>query len=739
MSFQGLFISLSGMQASQTGLNITNQNIANTNTENYSRKLVNQNDANTLYIAQKDIPSGVYVEEITRAKNFFLDLQYRNHVSDSNYYGELSEVSSNLNDLLGTPGNITINEKLQDFFVAANDLSANPELPTLKTTFVNAARALTDSFNTLDESMAKVKEDIDTMPNGILNSAVQDLNTMLDSVSNVQKQINLLKAIGRDATSLQDQRDALLDDLNGLIDLQIELGQDGEFYQVRADLYPTTVPNPPEAEVVGNIAFTNPDTNIGAIAPGNNTLDLSINDGVNPTMNFVVNFEDNSSAREVVERINQTFKNQGGVGSIASLDEDNQIFLSNRLIEGSVINTTSEITINAGSTAAATLGLAAPQTVNGVSPINVILLDSSGKTYDIEVDPGNGTSDPHPAKLMLFDQNGVEAGTIVTTTGKITGLIDSTNQRVPQMRKELSDFAMAIKDTVNGLFRIGNQLDGSPGVDLFTGNSAGDFAVANNILNDNSLIALGETTVSGIGSGDNTIINRLAELFFKDTAVISDTKQAEKLFLRADSNTRIQSSLALIPGENITVDFNGLIDDGGTLMNAGNNGIGADGMVRIEFVNAAGAVVSTQFPNSGNPPPNDKVSWSGAVPAGTAFLRFSSNAGNAANNFNDNDLTDNFGHFSIDIYQNAAGVSQNLNTKMAKTIGSLGQIASIDIENRDTSNTLREAIDNQRKSISGVSLEEEAANLLVYQNAFSANARAFSSMNSILDEILRIL
>ena len=76
---------------------------------------------------------------------------------------------------------------------------------------------------------------------------------------------------------------------------------------------------------------------------------------------------------------------------------------------------------------------------------------------------------------------------------------------------------------------------------------------------------------------------------------------------------------------------------------------------------------------------------------------------------------------------------------MAKTIGSLGQIASIDIENRETSETLEEAIDNQRKSISGVSLEEEAANLLVFQNAFSANARAFSTMNQILDEVLRIL
>ena len=241
--------------------------------------------------------------------------------------------------------------------------------------------------------------------------------------------------------------------------------------------------------------------------------------------------------------------------------------------------------------------------------------------------------------------------------------------------------------------------------------------------------------MEGIGSGDNSIISELSDLFFNDTAVISDTRQAEKIFLRADSNTRIQSNLALIPGESISIDFTGLVDDGGSSFNAGDNNLGGDGLVRIEFVDAAGAVVLTDYPNAGGAPPNDTVSWSGNVPAGTAFLRFSSND----TSFNDNDLTDNFGHFAIDIYQSSAGISKNFNTKMAKSIGNLGQIANIDEQNRETANTLSTAIDNQRKSISGVSLEEEAANLLLYQNAFSANARAFNAMNDILDEILRIL
>lgn len=747
MSFQGLLISLSGMQASQTGLNVTNQNIANTNTENYSRKMVTQNDANTLYIAEKDIPSGVYVEEITRAKNFFLDLQYRNHIADAAYYDELSTVSSNINDLLGDPNNITINEKLQDFFTAANDLAANPELETLRTTFVNAARALTESFQALDESMVKIKENIDTMPNGILNAAVDDLNSQLEAVADVQKQINLLRAIGRDATSLQDQRDALLDELNRSIDLDIKLGQDGEFYQVRANLYEdTAVGTPGEPQLNGNIAFTNPDTAIAGIGYGTNVLNLTVNngDGTTGPLTFTTNFEPNSSAREVVERINQSFKNAGGLGSVASLDDDNQIFLSNRLVTGSQINTTSLIEVATGTNAAVTLGLPAgpypiAATSTGAPPLDVTLLDSSGKTYDIEVEQGNGKTDAHPARLILT-QNGVREGTILTTTGKISGLIDATNERVPEMRKELSDFAMQIKDIVNNLFKVGNQLDGTPGIDFFTGNTAADFSISNTILNDNSLIALGENTALGIGAGDNSIVSELSELFFQNTAIVSDTNQAEKLFIKPDAGAMntVRSTLAVRENENLDIIVSGFVDDGGTQVNAGNNngiGTGTDSFIQIRFVDAANNPILPIQNLVGGGSPNDTVTWNGLTPAGTAYVEFITN--NAS--FGTNVLGDNFGHFGIEVYQNSADVSKNFNTKMAKTIGSLGQIASIDIENRETSETLEEAIDNQRKSISGVSLEEEAANLLVFQNAFSANARAFSTMNQILDEVLRIL
>lgn len=752
MSFQGLFISVGGMQASQASLNVTNQNISNANTENYSRKLVTQTDANTIFVAQKNVPSGVMIEDITRAKNFFLDSQYRNHVSNLGYYDELSKISANINDLLGTPENIPLNTKLQDFYKAANNLAANPEIESLKTSFVNSAQALTKSFNQLDDSISNIKRGVDAHPNGGLDNKVKEINDTLNSISSAQRQINLLKASDREATSLEDKRDSLLDKLNELIDVDVKLGQNGEFYQVRAKLYSS------EPSFTGTATFLNPDAtlNNGASVPTtitegtNNILNLTVNNGNGANTSFAVNLEANSTPREVIDRINQSFQNNGGNGNIASLDKDNHIHLDIRLVDDNDINSSSSISIDPGSTAINVLGLSpaaiplgAALTSTGSTPQDVILADASGQVYQVELERGNDTASPYAARLML-SKNGTQVGTIQPTGGRISGLIDATNSRIPEMRKELSDFAMAIKDLVNGVLQVGDTNNGLPGAALFTGNSAKDFSVALNVLNNNDLIALGENSANGIGSGDSSIIQNISDLFFSDKATISDTKQAEKLYLRAGdpalaaatNGTPMRSKLAIVAGDPLDIKINGLINDNGTMMNAGANNLGGNSLVQMQFLAADGVtVLSTVNPNTGNPPPNDQVTWSGSAPAGAAFVQFRMNG----TSFNDNNLSQNYGHFEIEISQDNNGISSSFNSKIAKSLGNLGQIASIDEDNKNTSSYLESALKNQKESISGVSLEEEAANLLVYQNAFAANARAFSTMNQLLDEIMNIL
>lgn len=68
MGIQGLSHNVLGMQVSQAGLRVTNHNIANSATDNYSRKLLLQNTATTQDVTLKKIATGVKVEDVMRAK-----------------------------------------------------------------------------------------------------------------------------------------------------------------------------------------------------------------------------------------------------------------------------------------------------------------------------------------------------------------------------------------------------------------------------------------------------------------------------------------------------------------------------------------------------------------------------------------------------------------------------------------------------------------------------------------------
>ena len=73
MSFSGMFISVSGMLASQVALDVTSNNIANANNENYTRKTISFQEAssNTAGGTSKlRLLSGVLVDQIERVRDF---------------------------------------------------------------------------------------------------------------------------------------------------------------------------------------------------------------------------------------------------------------------------------------------------------------------------------------------------------------------------------------------------------------------------------------------------------------------------------------------------------------------------------------------------------------------------------------------------------------------------------------------------------------------------------------------
>jgi len=69
----------------------------------------------------------------------------------------------------------------------------------------------------------------------------------------------------------------------------------------------------------------------------------------------------------------------------------------------------------------------------------------------------------------------------------------------------------------------------------------------------------------------------------------------------------------------------------------------------------------------------------------------------------------------------------------------IAQVGS-DVQSATTSQTnsqaLVNAVESQRESVSGVSIDEEMTNLLTYQRGYQAAARVLSTMDSVLDTLI---
>ena len=409
---------------------------------------------------------------------------------------------------------------------------------------------------------------------------------------------------------------------------------------------------------------------IPAIALGvNNTLTLSVNNGNGTAVGpFDVNFEANSTIRDVVNKINDTFAAAGGEGVIASLNTNDQLVIQTKLMDESVNNATSQVDI-IGGTSLATLGLAAGA-VNGSTAQAITLVNLNGVSHQFSMVQGNDNVGSNPYKLELVTNNPQQTtvGSIDSFTGTLGATFDTLNIEIPEMREQLNNFGMNIKDAFNKVLTLGTTTTGAAGAELFTGDHVSDLEVNTLVQADPTLISQGKT--SAVSDGD--IATELAGLFSGDSAVISNGATHEKVYLDSPSAAAVTSSISVIPGDQIEIIASGVIDDNGTNVNAGTNGLGGGSLVQIQFLDAAGAVIGANidFPAAAAAPPNDSVGFAGIVPAGAAFVQLVMN--NAT--FNDNNLANNQGHFGIEITQGNGSTddSININDEMSKIVGDFG-------------------------------------------------------------------
>lgn len=241
----GLFATLntskSGMFAQQQYINVTSHNISNANTEGYSRQQLILQTARpqTVVGGVGQIGTGVSMKAIERTRNQFLDYQIRKELTHQGTYSVRQDYLSEIEGIFNEPSETGISELMSEFFDAWQTLSKNPEKSDARTVVAQKALALADEIN---HTYKKLQ---DTNKNAVseIQSNIYEVNTIIDQLNAINKDIITVTVAGNNPNDLMDRRDLLLDtlsskfgidtrnqDLNGMT---VKVGENGDISLVR--------------------------------------------------------------------------------------------------------------------------------------------------------------------------------------------------------------------------------------------------------------------------------------------------------------------------------------------------------------------------------------------------------------------------------------------------------------------------------------------------------------------------
>jgi len=210
----------SGLLANQSALDAVAQNVANVNSPDYSRKIVNMEQR-----VVAGTGAGVQLSEVTRAVDEGLMKSLRLGLSTFNQFNTQSSYFSRMQDLFGAPSdNNSIANLMTEFGKSMEALTLAPGQSLDQGEFVRQAKDLAYKLTQMSSTVQelRVQADVD------IAATATKINTLSSDLVDINNKIVQYASTNADVTDLRDKRDAKLDQLAGLVDISYFYRGDGD-------------------------------------------------------------------------------------------------------------------------------------------------------------------------------------------------------------------------------------------------------------------------------------------------------------------------------------------------------------------------------------------------------------------------------------------------------------------------------------------------------------------------------
>jgi len=221
----GMFnVARTALITQQKALDVTANNIANVNTEGYSRQRVNLTQNEPVRYEGGTLSTGVQAHrEIQRMYDRFLSAQISAAESNLGRWDAQLESLEKTELMFDEVSGYGLNDALSQFWNSWQELSNNPSGYTERAALIGDTQNLTEVFNSLSDSLGEVQADSDLSIVGTVN----DINNLTSEIAQLNLKIAEIEVGGFSANEFRDQRDLKLKELSALIDVNSFEDADG--------------------------------------------------------------------------------------------------------------------------------------------------------------------------------------------------------------------------------------------------------------------------------------------------------------------------------------------------------------------------------------------------------------------------------------------------------------------------------------------------------------------------------
>ncbi|HED17142.1 MAG TPA: flagellar hook-associated protein FlgK [Gammaproteobacteria bacterium] len=635
-------IGVSALLANQRALSTTSQNIANANTEGYTRQRTELSSRSPQFVGVGFLGNGVQVANIVRIYNQFQTDQIRSSTTAFNQQDTVFRFASQVDNILAdqTSG---LQPVLNGLFSGLQDLSNNPASLANRDVFLSDANDFTSRLQMLNNRLNGISGSVSTE----ISSSIDEINSLTQGIAGLNQNIVAVSGSGGQPNDLLDQRDQLVTQLSGLVSVNTVTQTDGSL-----------------SVYIGNGL---------AIVSGVNSQSLStIQDDYNSTrLNVAFTYGGNT-----VDISNQlTGGKLGGLMQFRSQVLDDGLNQLGRVAVGltSMLNNQSQ------------LGIDLNGNMGGLLFTDLTSTQSVGSTNN------SGATD------VVYNATVSDAGIL-----------------------RASDYELSFDGTNYSLTRLS---DSTPV------GSAASIAALSAIVTPTEGFNISLTSGATVNAGDRFLISPTRNAAGLADVAITDSRDiaAAAPILAQVSNLGANSTASIAPGavssgppvdpnltQTVTITFTGP----GTFDVAGTG---------------TGNPTGVSYTSGSDITYNGWTTQINGVPqVGDTFTI----------QLNSNSAGDNRNSLLMGATQNLNVIENNTLTiqeAFGRLVSSTGaQTRSAEFGADAQSVLLGQAI-NERQSTSGVNLDEEAANILRFQQAYQASAQIISISNSLFDSILNAL